>query len=142
MPHRVIASRQRERARTLRGDMTKAEKRIWLRLRAHRFGGHTFRRQVPIGPYIADFVCLNARLIIEIDGGQHASVRAPADAKRDAWLRSQGFSILRFWNNDVLKNTQGVLERIAEVLGESSPPSLTLPRKGGGNRPHARPGSP
>ena len=115
--------------------MTKAEGRIWSRLRAHRFQGYSFRRQLPIGPYIADFVCLDARLIIEIDGGQHASTEAVRDAKRDAWLRSQGFTILRYWNNDVLTNLTGVLEHIADALSQPPPPSLTLPRKGGGDRP-------
>ena len=117
--------------------MTKAEGRIWSRLRAHRFQGYSFRRQLPIGPYIVDFVCLDARLIIEIDGGQHASAEAERDKKRDAWLRSQGFLILRYWNNDVLTNLTGVLEHIADALSQQPPPSLTLPRKGGGDRPNA-----
>jgi very-short-patch-repair endonuclease len=115
--------------------MTKAEGRIWSRLRAHRFQGYSFRRQLPIGPYIADFVCLDARLIVEIDGGQHASTEAARDKKRDAWLRSQGFAILRYWNNDVLAKLNGVLEDIAATLSQAAPPSLTLPRKGGGDRP-------
>jgi very-short-patch-repair endonuclease len=115
--------------------MTEAEKRIWKQLRAHRFQGAFFRRQFPIGPYIVDFVCLDARLIVEIDGGQHGAQQAEWDAKRDAWLRAQGFVILRFWNNDVLGNFGGVLERIAETLCDAAPLSLTLPRKGGGNRP-------
>jgi very-short-patch-repair endonuclease len=102
--------------------MTKAEGRIWSRLRAHRFQGYSFRRQLPIGSYIADFVCLDARLIIEIDGGQHASTEAERDKKRDAWLRSQGFTILRYWNNDVLTNLTGVLEHIAEALSQLPPP--------------------
>jgi very-short-patch-repair endonuclease len=114
--------------------MTEAEKRIWKQLRAHRFQDAFFRRQVPIGSYVVDFVCLDARLIIEIDGGQHAAEQAKPDAKRDAWLRAQGFSVLRFWNNDVLTNLPGVLERIAETLCSASPLSLPLPRKGGGNR--------
>ena len=131
MPHRVISTRARSRARSLRRVMTEAETRIWSRLRAHRLGGASFRRQVPIGPYIADFVCLDARLIIEIDGGQHAANLS--DRKRDAWLREQGFSLLRFWNNDVLSNTDGVIEEIVRGLTSAVPPSLALPRKGGGN---------
>jgi very-short-patch-repair endonuclease len=115
--------------------MTDAATKIWQRLRAHRFQGLSFRRQFPVGPFIADFVCLEARLVIEIDGGQHASDEAAYDARRDAWLRAEGFRILRFWNNDVLKNFSGVLERAAEALREPLPPSLTLPRKGGGNPP-------
>jgi very-short-patch-repair endonuclease len=111
--------------------MTEAEKRIWFRLRAHRTDGASFRRQFPIGAYVVDFACLDARLIVEIDGGQH--VESQHDKVRDAWLRSQDFMVLRFWNNDVLKNTDGVIERINEVLNAPLPPSLTLPRKGGGN---------
>ena len=94
--------------------MTDAEKRMWHRLRAHRFEGLSFRRQFSIGNYVVDFVCLESRLIIEIDGGQHSESKR--DAARDAWLRSQGFSVLRFWNNDVLSNTDGVLERIAQAI--------------------------
>jgi very-short-patch-repair endonuclease len=116
--------------------MTKAEGRIWSRLRAQRFQGFSFRRQLPIGPYIVDFVCLDARLIIEIDGGQHASTEAARDAERDAWLKTQGFTILRYWNNDVLTNLNGVLEHIADALSHAAPPSLTLPRKGGGDTPN------
>src|SRR5262249_17331095 len=107
--------------------------------------GLSFRRQFPIGPYIVDFVCLEARLIIEVDGGQHAADEAAYDAKRDAWLRGEGFRILRFWNNDVLKNLRGVLERVGQALESAPPPSLTRPRKGGGDiaslprdRPNAR----
>jgi very-short-patch-repair endonuclease len=120
--------------------MTDAEKRIWSRLRAHRFLGVSFRRQFPIGPYVVDFVGLEARLIIEIDGGQHAAAEIQRDQKRDAWLRSQGFIMLRFWNNDVIKNLSGVLEQIAEALRQAVPPSLTLPRKGGGDTPSLRDG--
>jgi very-short-patch-repair endonuclease len=112
--------------------MTKAEGRIWSRLRARRFQGYSFRRQLPIGPYIVDFVCLDARLIIEIDGGQHASTEAERDKKRDAWLRAQGFVILRYWNNDVLTNLNGVLEHIADALSQPPPPSLTLPQPAAG----------
>src|SRR5262249_26893975 len=112
--------------------------RIWSRLRAHRFQGFSFRRQFPIGSYIVDFVCPEARLIVEIDGGQHAVVEAKMDTTRDAWLREQGFVILRFWNNEVLTNLSGVLHRFAEALSEPLPPSLTLPRKGGGDPPSAR----
>jgi very-short-patch-repair endonuclease len=140
MAHRVISSRQRSRARALRRDMTSVERRIWSRLRAHRFQGFSFRRQAPIGPYIVDFLCPDARLIIEIDGGQHA-LETNRDAVRDAWLREQGFVVLRFWNNEVLTNLSGVLHRVAEALRQPLPPSLTLPRKGGGDRPNLGEGS-
>ena len=138
MPHRTILPHERSRARNLRTEMTDAERRLWFRLRAHRFQGASFRRQVPIGPYIVDFLCLSARLIIEVDGGQHASSQANHDVVRDAYLREQGFRVLRFWNNDVLENFEGVLESIATALAEPLPPSLALPRKGGGDRPNAR----
>ncbi len=130
MSHRAVPARSRSRARSLRSSMTEAEKRIWFRLRAHRLNGASFRRQFPIGSYIVDFACLEARVVVEIDGGQHAD--SHRDQARDAWLQSRGFVVLRFWNNDVLSNTDGVLARIAEAL-RLSPPSLTLPRKGGGN---------
>ena len=133
MAHRAVPARSRSRARTLRSGMTEAEKRIWYRLRGHRFDRKSFRRQFPIGPYIVDFVCLESRLIIEIDGGQHAA--SQRDKVREIWLQSQGFTVLRFWNNDVLSNIGGVLEKIAGALNSSPPPSLTLPRKGGGNTP-------
>jgi very-short-patch-repair endonuclease len=113
--------------------MTEAERRIWFKLRAHRLNGTSFRRQAPLGPYIVDFVCFEPRVVIEIDGGQHAESKR--DVTRDEWLRSQNFAVLRFWNNDVLSNTDGVVERIAEALSAPRPPSLTLPRKGGGNTP-------
>jgi very-short-patch-repair endonuclease len=82
-------------ARRLRRDMTEAEKRIWYLLRRRQFGGLNFRRQVPIDPYIVDFACLSIRLVIELDGGQHA-VHAERDAERTAWLESQGYRVLRF----------------------------------------------
>jgi very-short-patch-repair endonuclease len=97
--------------------MTEAERRIWSRLRAHRLCGASFRRQIPIGPYVADFVCNDARLIVEIDGGQHNA--NAHDRKRDAWLRNQGFLVLRFWNNEVLSNTDGV---VAEIVRALKPP--------------------
>jgi very-short-patch-repair endonuclease len=128
MPHRNVPKQRRLNARALRSDMTDAERKLWYRLRAHRFNGTSFRRQVPIGHYIADFVCLQARLIVEVDGGQHGAER---DATRDAWLRGQGFHVLRFWNNDVHANIDGVLQVISDRLAQASPPSLTLPRKGG-----------
>ena len=94
----------------MRREPTEAERLLWSRLRRwrHEFGIHV-RRQVPVGPYIADFAILRRRLLIEVDGGQHAD---GADDTRDAWLRAQGYIVLRFWNHDVLKNADGVLETI------------------------------
>jgi very-short-patch-repair endonuclease len=102
-------------ARRLRSHQTDAEIRLWYLLRSRRFCANKFRRQHPIGPFIVDFVCIAQRLIIEVDGGQHQD-QAAADRARDLHLRTKGFRVLRFWNNDVLTDTQAVLERIAESL--------------------------
>lgn len=101
----------RQRAKAMRARLTEAEQRLWLHLRAHRFLGLKFKRQVPIGHYIADFVCHESHLIVEIDGGQHAD-QTTYDKQRDQWLGQQGFTILRFWNNEVLQQTEAVLEQI------------------------------
>ena len=103
---------QTERARELRQNMTDAERALWRELRQGALGAK-FRRQAPVGKYIVDFACLEARLIVEVDGGQHAESRG--DEERDRWLASQGFRVLRFWNNDVLGNLRGVLEVIVEA---------------------------
>jgi len=122
----------REHARQLRKNPTDAERALWGKLRLWQLDGIKFRRQQPLGRYIVDFVCLEKRLVVEVDGGQHAE-DANYDSDRDAWLREQGFVILRFWNNDVLKNIEGVMTVIVEKL-RSTPPSLILPRKGEGKR--------
>lgn len=109
----------RWKAKQLRQNMTLAESALWKRLRAHRLRGHSFRRQVPMGPYIADFVCHRARLIVEVDGGQHAG--STTDAIRDRWFADQGYRVLRFWNNDVLGNMQGVLGAILESANSPLP---------------------
>jgi very-short-patch-repair endonuclease len=113
-------------AKALRGKMTEAERRLWYWLRAHHLSGHKFKRQVPIGSYIVDFACLGRKLVVEVDGAQHAeSLR---DKKRDAWLKGRGFEVLRFWNSDVLKNTEGVLALILEALEHCpSPGALRAP---------------
>jgi very-short-patch-repair endonuclease len=103
-------------ARRLRRDSTDAEKRLWGRLRAGQLNGLVFRRQEPIGSYVVDFVCTCAKLVVEVDGGQHAD--NANDVERDAFLRDQGFRVLRVWNNDVMSNLDGVLQRIAEVAPE------------------------
>ena len=102
-------------ARHLRKNLSDAESRLWWRLRQKQLGGFRFRRQVPLGPYVADFVCLSAKLVVEVDGGQHAE-RVEHDESRSAWLVANGFRVLRFWNNDVLGNTEGVLETILDAL--------------------------
>ena len=103
------------RANELRRNQTEAEKLLWYRLRGRRLSGHKFRRQLPIGPYIADFVCLSARVIVEVDGGQHAEQTA-YDAARERYIRKAGFEVLRFWNNEVIENLDGVLHVLLEAL--------------------------
>src|SRR5688572_22235276 len=95
---------------------TDAEQKLWCLLRSRQLDAFKFRRQVPIGNYIADFACHDCRLIVEVDGGQHAE--NVKDQERDRWLSGAGYRVLRFWNNDVLKNPNGVLEAI---LSELSP---------------------
>ena len=133
MPHANVASRQRVRAKQLRRAMTKAETLLWRYLKAHHVNGLGFRRQTPIGPFIADFCCHAARLVIEVDGTSHDwAERQQRDATRDQWLVSQGYRVLRFTNDDVLRNLEGVVAQIREVA-IVVPPSLSLPHKGGGN---------
>ncbi|HEX2580498.1 MAG TPA: endonuclease domain-containing protein [Dongiaceae bacterium] len=110
----------RERARTLRRNTTDPEKKLWLILADRQMQGFKFRRQVPLGSYIADFACHEIRLIIELDGGQH-DLSSPAENKRTAFLESQGYRVLRFWNNEVMANLEGVAAAIMKVL---DPPSL------------------
>jgi very-short-patch-repair endonuclease len=104
------------RARELRKNATEAEKRMWHALR-EKIPGTKFRRQVPIGPYYADFLSFSAKLVIEVDGGQHGEAQ-DYDARRTAFIKAQGYRVIRFWNNDVLANTDGVIEAISLSLGE------------------------
>ncbi len=101
-------------AKELRAHMTDAENRLWQALRAQRFAGWKFRRQEPLGPYIADFVCHEARLIVEVDGGQHA--QSARDEARDRWFAEHGYRVLRYWNNEVLVQTDAVLEHLLAAL--------------------------
>lgn len=110
-------------AKVLRKRMTDAEQLLWRHLRAHRLHGAKFKRQQPIGRYIVDFVSFEARLIVEVDGGQHQG--RVADQIRDSWLESQGFKVLRFWNNEVLTESMAVVERIANSCTPSPRPSPT-----------------
>jgi very-short-patch-repair endonuclease len=107
------------RATKLRRTLTDSEQLLWKHLRRRQIRGYRFRRQVPVGPYIADFVCLELGLIIEVDGGQHAD--STHDKNRDRYLNAQGFRVLRFWSRDVLLPTEAVLENIDEEVGK--PPS-------------------
>ncbi|MGH7875199.1 MAG: endonuclease domain-containing protein [Candidatus Binatia bacterium] len=120
----------RSQARVLRKNPTDAERLLWQKLRFWQVDGCKFRRQQSLGNFIVDFVCLERRLIIEVDGGQHAE-QVNYDTDRDGWLRDQGFAILRFWNNDVLKNIDSVMEVIAKNL-QSTP--FLIPSPQGGRR--------
>jgi very-short-patch-repair endonuclease len=102
-------------ARRLRRDMTEAEKVVWRLLRARQLEGYKFRRQQPLGRYIIDFVCFSHRLIIEVDGGQHSDPTR-YEEERTRFLEGEGFRVLRFWNNEVLENSEGVCAHILEVL--------------------------
>jgi very-short-patch-repair endonuclease len=103
-----------QRARRLRQSSTDAERRMWSALRDRRLTRYKFRRQHPVGDFILDFACTEFRLVIELDGGQHAD--DPADIRRTAWLEGQGWKVIRFWNNDILTNTDGVLQAILRAL--------------------------
>lgn len=120
---RVGMKTNRIKARELRKNSTDAEKKLWNHLRLRQLGGYKFRRQHPLGPYIVDFICLEKRLLIEVDGGQH-SERVDYDKERTAWLEAQGFRVLRFWNNEILNEIDVVKEVIAEALA----PTLIPPR--------------
>jgi very-short-patch-repair endonuclease len=113
----------RSKAKELRASMTEAEQRLWFYLRARRFENRKFRRQVPMGPYIVDFVCEQARLIVEVDGGQHVEQRR-YDDQRTQWLRAQGYEVVRFWNDEVMRNIDAVGEALSRALTKSNP----LPR--------------
>ena len=113
-------------ARRLRRDQTDAERTLWFRLRDRRLMGMKFRRQMPVASYVVDFCCEAARLIIELDGGQH-NEHPEKDARRTAVLEAQGYLVLRFWNNDVLRNTEGVLESIVASVKPVPPHPNPLP---------------
>ncbi|MFO1243497.1 MAG: endonuclease domain-containing protein [Rickettsiales bacterium] len=112
-------------ADALRKNLTEAEKKLWSILRGKQLSGFKFRRQQSIGPYIVDFACMKHHLVIELDGGQHA-MQESYDAGRTVFLEEHGFQIIRFWNNDVTENMDGVYQRIVETLNSPTP---TLPRK-------------
>jgi very-short-patch-repair endonuclease len=153
---RSVISQQTKLARGMRRMPTEAEKKLWRNLRRLALNGSHFRRQVRLGRYIVDFASHSARLVIEIDGGQHCE--NAADAARTKFIESQGYRVLRFWNNDVLSNIEGVLEVIQSVItttptfnaspqprgnrmrhDASSPSPLVGEGRGGGSRSEARP---
>ena len=106
------------RAKQLRGHQTDAEGLLWSRLRDRQLDGFKFRRQSPIGRYVVDFICMESRLIVEVDGGQHAE-QTRRDEARSTWLDGQGFQVVRFWSNDLLANMEGVLTAIWIALEEA-----------------------
>ncbi len=135
---RVRGETMKHLARKLRKNMTDAERLLWRHLRNRELGGYKFRRQRPVGPYILDFVCLEKKLVVEIDGGQHAG-QIELDAERSDYLKEKGYRVMRFWNNEVLKETESVLTVILSsldgnvtALSPSSPLTPALSPRGEG----------
>ncbi|KKW93428.1 MULTISPECIES: endonuclease domain-containing protein [Sphingobium] len=125
---RPFKSRNTARAKSLRNDSSPPERLLWQHLRNRQLDGRKFSRQIPVGPYFCDFLCREAKLIIELDGSTHDN-GADYDARRDAYCRTQGYSILRFTNADVLTNLEGVLSHIQTTLAQAHP--QPLPPAGG-----------
>jgi very-short-patch-repair endonuclease len=123
-----FSPRPTKRAQQLRNNATDAERKLWSHLSRRQLDGFKFSRQMPVGPYICDFLCRECGLVIEVDGGQHADSRRDAD--RSAFLETAGFRVLRFWNNEVLGNVDGVLTVIAQALTELPPPAPSRLREG------------
>ena len=130
----------RDRARELRKNLTDTERLVWAALRGRRFAGFKFRRQMPLGSYIVDFVCLDRRLVIELDGGQHTR-QADYDQRRTEWLRSQGFRVVRFWNHEVLQDWETVAEVIWRELQTPHTPDPS-PARGEGRVTDTRASAP
>ena len=120
-----------ENARQLRSNQTDAELKLWYHLRAHRFMGLKFKRQKPVGRYIVDFIYVEQKLVIELDGEQHTA-QAAYDTRRDDWLRGEGFTVLRFWNNEVIQEMAGVLEKIRLTLSPDPSPQPSPRERGEG----------
>jgi very-short-patch-repair endonuclease len=125
MPQYRVSKPKRAQARQLRASSTGVEEKLWRLLRSRRLAGAKFRRQVPLGPWIADFVSFEHKLIVEADGSQHAE--SDRDRVRDADLQARGFRVLRFWNNEILQNPNGVLEAILASLEEAPSPGGLRP---------------
>jgi len=134
MPHTQVTGAQRARAKQLRRTMTRAETVLCRHLKAHRLARLSFRRQTPIGNYIADFVAHSCKLIVEVDGESHDfEERHRHDERRDRWFASRGYHVLRFTNDDVFQNLEGVVSSILQAAEQAVPASLARHRKGGGN---------
>jgi very-short-patch-repair endonuclease len=132
MPHSVISTQTRNRAKELRQRMTRAETLVWRYLKAGRLNGLSFRRQTPMGEYIVDFVCHTARIVVEVDGETHDfAARIHHDRRRDAWFASRGYVVLRFTNDDVMRGLEGVLLTIAEAARAEPHPLPNPPPQGG-----------
>ena len=123
-------SRPTLRSRELRNNATAAERKLWPHLSARKLHGIRFNRQFPVGQFICDFVSREKRLVIEIDGGHHAT-NVEYDSRRTRFLNSQGYVVLRFWNNDVIDNLDGVLMMIGEALDNRPSPDPSRKREGG-----------
>jgi very-short-patch-repair endonuclease len=137
MPHSAITRTTRGQAQSLRRSPTDAERKMWRILRSLKPLGMHFRRQAPIGVYIADFVWYAGKLVVEIDGGQHAEARRAYDERRSAWLQSQGYRVIRFWNNEVLKAPRAVGEAVFAAANDcaaanKNPTPNPSPQGGGG----------
>ena len=126
MPHDLVPRRQRDNAKGMRSEMTEAELKLWNALRANRLMGLKFRRQIPIGPFIADFACPSKRLIVEADGSQHAD-NMDYDTKRTVFLEQSGWTVLRFWNDDILRDIDGVCQHIVIHAGLAVPEGDIMP---------------
>jgi very-short-patch-repair endonuclease len=122
MAKRPISDFERKTAKALRANTTAAEDILWRHLRRLELTGSHFRRQVPIGPYVADFACLKQRLIIEVDGSQHGNdIDRRRDEVRTHWLNSEGYRVMRFWNNEVMNQTEAVMEAIHDATAVTPP---------------------
>jgi len=128
----VVCESPHDYARGLRRRQTDAERRLWAQLRDRRLQGAKFARQVPVGAYVVDFCCRELKVIVELDGGQHA-MQARSDTERTVFLEALGYRVLRFWNNEVLANTDGVLQRIAQALAAARPSPRPSPQRGEGD---------
>ena len=116
----IFRPRPTKLAKRLRNDATPAERHLWRHLRRRQVGGWKFSRQMPVGPFVCDFLCREAALVVEVDGGQHAESEI-RDETRTQYLENEGYRVIRFWNNEVLENIDGVLQVIAEVLQDPPP---------------------
>ena len=132
----VRANKTKQLSKNLRKNQTDAERKMWRHLKNRALAGYKFRRQCPVGPYIVDFVCFEKMVVVEIDGGQHAE-RLKGDVRRTAYLKSRGFEVLRFWNNEVLANTDSVLSAILITLVNAPSSPALLPLGEGGKAVNA-----